>query len=153
MGTRGPKPRPTHLKVLEGVEERYINREEPMPSDEAVITPPEMSEGARIIWDELADDLADKGCLTHWDTHTFAVFCEAVATYRECRKLMGSAYIAQGAAGGVIKSPYHQIMRDCAETMAKFSSRFGLTPGDRAALKIDRDREDGPKLGAERILG
>jgi hypothetical protein len=29
---------------------------------------------------------------------------------------------------------------DCVDVMAKKSSRFGLTPGDRAALKVDARR-------------
>lgn len=151
MGTRGPKSAPTHLKVLKGTEERYINREEPSPSEDEV-TKPEMSEEAGKIWDELAPDLIDKKCLTAWDTHTFAVFCEATAAYHENRKLLGKKYTALGAAGGVIKSPHWQIMRDAAETMAKYSGRFGLTPGDRANLKIERG-DSGPSHGAERILG
>jgi P27 family predicted phage terminase small subunit len=153
MGKRGPKPAPTHLKILQGVEERYINRDEPTPSDRSVVVAPEMSGGAREVWDALAADLEDKGCLTPWDVYTFATFCEAVATYHDCRLLMGKEYTAQGAAGGVIKSPYHQIMRDCVETMAKIGGRFGLTPGDRANLRIDRGEDNGPKQGAERILG
>jgi P27 family predicted phage terminase small subunit len=157
MGARGPKPAPTHLKVLKGEQESRINREEPLPSEDELIVP-EMSDGARAIWNELAPDLMDKGCLTPWDTHTFVVFCEAQAMYYECRKLLYATkskfgkYVEAGAAGGVIKSPYHQMMRDCAETIAKFSSRFGLTPGDRANLRVGLGN-DGPVHGAERILG
>lgn len=152
MGARGPKPAPTHLKVLKGAEERYINREEPMPTEGTVVAP-EMSEGAMEIWDQLAPDLMDKGCLTPWDVHCFATFCEAVFIYRDCRKKMGKQYTDKGAAGGVIKSPYWQIMRDAVETMAKMSSRFGLTPGDRAALQVGGENNSGPASGAERILG
>lgn len=152
MGQRGPRPRPMHLKVLQGEQESRINRDEPIPSEGEVTPPDEMSEPARKIWDELADDLMDKGCLTPWDVYTFEAFCEAVATYRECRKLMGRKYTAQGAAGGVIKSPYHQIMRDCVDVMTRIGSRFGFTPGDRANLAIG-DEKDGKQLGAERILG
>ena len=153
------KPAPTALKVIRGDRESRINREEPVPSDGDVIVAPEMSVGGREVWDSLASDLADKGCLTSWDVYTFAAFCEAVAKWRECRKLLEEhvsdygKYVERGAAGGVIKSPYHQIMRDCEETMAKFSSRFGLTPADRASLKIERGQDNGPKQGAERILG
>jgi len=81
------------------------------------------------------------------------VFCEAVATYHDCRMMMGRDYTALGAAGGVIKSPYWQIMRDCSAVMAQFSSRFGMTPGDRASLKAGADDDVAPKGGAERILG
>ena len=153
MGRRGPKPAPTQLKVVRGDEERYINRDEPIPSDRDDIRPPEgTTDGALRVWNYLAPDLIDKGCLTAWDVFTFAVFCEAVNAYRENKLLMGTEYTAKGAAGGVIKSPHWQIMRDAAETMAKYSGKFGLTPGDRADLKIGGD-DSTPKGGAERILG
>lgn len=157
MGTRGPKPRPTHLKVVAGEQESRINRDEPTPQEGKVVAPGGMTGNARKVWDELAKDLIDKGCLTPWDIYTFEAFCEAVAQYRECRTLLQreteyGKYIDKGAAGGVIKSPYHQMMRDCVETMAKIGGRFGFTPGDRANLAIN-SQDNGPKYGAERIIG
>jgi P27 family predicted phage terminase small subunit len=153
MGSRGPKPAPTQLKVVRGDQESRINRDEPLPSDRGGIDPPAgTSDGALEVWYYLAPDLIDKGCLTSWDVYTFAVFCEAVNAYRENKALMGSMYTAKGAAGGVIKSPHWQIMRDAADVMAKYSSRFGLTPGDRADLRVGGD-DSMPKGGAERILG
>lgn len=153
MGARGRKPRPTHLKVLQGEQESRINRNEPLPSEDTVAVPEGISDGARKVWDELAEDLEDKGCLTPWDVYLFEAFCEAVSTYRENRDLLRKhGYTERGAAGGVIKSPYHQIMRDCLESMAKIGSRFGFTPGDRANMTIEKV-ETGPKQGAERIIG
>lgn len=151
MGSRGPKPAPLQLKVLRGEREDRINRDEPLP-DEGVAFPPAWLEGVALeVWNYYAPLLSDKGCLTQWDVDTFAVFCKAVAVYRACAEKLGTEFTAKGAAGGVIKSPYHQIMRDCDQTIAKFSSRFGLTPGDRADLAVGK--QDGPKHGAERILG
>jgi len=152
MGSRGPKPASNHLKILKGVQESRINRDEPVPGDASGIVAPDMSEGARRVWDRLAPDLIDKGCLTPWDVDTFAVFCNAVAVYHDCREKMGVQYTDRGAAGGVIKSPFWQIMRDCSDIMAKYSGKFGLTPGDRADLKVGGG-DGGPRLGAERILG
>src|SRR6516165_2968770 len=115
MGKRGPKPAPTHLKLLRGDDERYVNREEPIPSDEGEVTPPEgIRPEALEVWNELAPDMIDKSVLTAWDVHPFMVFCTAVAVYRECDAKMGHNYTDRGAAGGIIKSPYWQIMRDCA---------------------------------------
>jgi P27 family predicted phage terminase small subunit len=152
MGSRGPKSAPTHLKVLEGVKEYRINRNEPLPSEGTVKAPETLSDAAKPVWDHYAPDLIDKGCLTPWDVDTFAVYCEAVAIYRDCRIKLGNQYTDRGAAGGVIKSPYWQIMRDCAETIKKYSASFGFTPGDRADLRVDVENE-GPTGGAERILG
>lgn len=152
MGARGPKPRPTHLKVIEGERESRINRDEPMPSEGKVHKPENMSEGASAVWDDLSEDLIDKGCLKPWDVYLFEAFCEAVASFRENRDLLRqNGYTARGSHGGVIKSPHHQIMRDCQQTMAQIGSRFGFTPGDRANLEI-KDSEAGPANGAERLL-
>lgn len=85
----GRPSRPTHLKVLSGERESRINRGEPLPT-EATIVPPEMSEGARRVWDELADDLADKGCLSSWDVPLFVVLCDSIATWREVRAMINS---------------------------------------------------------------
>lgn len=156
MGARGTKSAPTHLKVLRGDRESRINREEPTPTEGQVTAPEGMTLEAREIWDELAPDLMDKGLLTPWDTYLFEAFCESTANYRECRELLHKShspfgkYVEKGAAGGIIKSPYHQMMRDHIETMAKLGSRFGLTPSDRANLRMDQ--ADGPNLGAERLL-
>lgn len=152
MGKAGFKPAPTRLKVVRGDAESRINREEPLPSDMGEVRPPDWLTGeALAVWNYYETDLKDKGCLTAWDVDTFAIFCKAVEVYRDCARQMGTTYTAQGGAGGVIKSPYHQIMRDCDQTIAKFSSRFGLTPGDRADLKVGGEKTIAS--GAERILG
>lgn len=151
MGRRGPKPRPNHLKVLAGAEERYLNRSEPVPAGPAVPAPARISDRGRVVWERLAPDLIDKKMLTTWDVDAFTVFCEAVATYHHNRELMGEEYTARGAAGGVIKSPHWQIMRDCADTIAKFGARFGMTPGDRANLRTEGG-DDKPAHGGERLL-
>jgi hypothetical protein len=47
MGTRGPTPRPNHLKILDGVDEYRINRNEPIPSEGGVFPPVELPPDAR----------------------------------------------------------------------------------------------------------
>ena len=150
MGKRGPRPTPNHLKILSGVDESRINRDEPQPSELDVRPPVELSAEAQAVWDRLAPDLVARKVLTAWDVDQFAVFCDAVAVYHECKELMGGQYIAQGAAGGKIKNPYWQVMRDCQSIMAQIGSRYGLTPGDRAQLKVGGEEDAGS--GAERLL-
>lgn len=152
MGRRGPKAAPNHLKVLKGTEERYLNREEAIPTETDIVPPEGMSQGALELWAKLSPDMIDKKVLTFWDVEMFAAFCDAVATYHECKALMGTKYMENGAAGGVIKSPYWQIMRDCLGVMKQYSGLFGLSPGDRANLVIGAE-DHTPSGGAERILG
>ncbi|MGW5519261.1 phage terminase small subunit P27 family [Nocardia africana] len=146
----GRPGKPTHLKILEGERPDRINNSEPVPDEAEIVCPSELSERARKVWDRLAPDLIAKKVLTAWDVPMFAVFCNAVATYWENNELMAGEYTARGAAGGVIKSPHWQIMRDAAGIMTSVGSRFGLTPSDRSSLKLDA--EDPKGSGAERLL-
>jgi P27 family predicted phage terminase small subunit len=143
--------KPTHLKVLEGVQESRINRDEPVPAEASLQPPVELDPAAREVWDRLAPDMIEKNVLTNWDLDQFAVFCDAVAVYRECKALMGNNYTERGAAGGVIKSPYWQIMRDCQSIMTQIGARYGLTPSDRAGLAVGGNEPD-EGAGAERLL-
>lgn len=152
MGKRGFKPKPSHLKILEGVDEYRINRDEPTPSESEDLTPPvELSVGAEEVWNRLVPDMASKRVLTPWDLDQFVVFCEAVAMFHDCRLMMGSNYVSTSDRGGQSKSAYWQIMRDCQSMMTQIGSRYGLTPGDRASLSISSD-DAGNDSGAERLL-
>jgi phage terminase small subunit len=64
----------------------------------------------------------------------FSGYCEAVATYYECREKMGTDYIVQGSVKNSVPSPYWRVMKDCIATMLKIGGRFGLTPSDRSGL-------------------
>lgn len=153
MGRRGPAGKPTALRVLDGDRESRINRDEPLPSESGGIAPTEdLSVAARRVWDRVAPDLIRKGVLTEWDVQAFTTYCQAVAHYQAAQAgLEEHGYTARGAAGGVIKSPYWQIMRDAIGVMTTIGGRFGLTPSDRAQLKVggSESRAD----GAERLLG
>ena len=143
---------PNHLKILAGEREDRINRNEPLPTESAIIPPMSLSDAGQAIWDRLAPDLIDKRCLTAWDVDLFAVFCDAAATYYECRALLGTSYAVKGSVKNTVVNPYLRIMRDCIETMARIGACFGLTPSDRAGIDVSASTET-PKYGPERILG
>ena len=54
MGKRGPTPRPTHLRALEGAPEHRLNRDEPIPGEGVIVPPVQLSADAQAIWDRLA---------------------------------------------------------------------------------------------------
>lgn len=149
--TAGRPAKPTKLKLLHGDDKKNparINRSEPLPADDVVEPTDDLSDGARAAWDRLAPDLIRKGVLTPWDAQAFTTYCQTVAHYQEAsRCLVIDGYTAQGAAGGVIKSPYWQIMRDAIGVMTTIGGRFGLTPSDRAHLSLgEGKREPGADL-------
>ncbi len=149
----GRPAKPRGLKLLDGDRPDRINRDEPTPAAAVPVVPAfDLSDEARVVWDRLAPDLIAKGVLTGWDVDAFSTYCATVATYQEAsRELAVGGMTARGAAGGVIKSPYWQIMRDAVATMVTLGGRFGLTPSDRAGLKIGGSEDRAQ--GAERLLG
>jgi len=148
----GRPRRATHLKILAGERESRINRGEPIPSEGEVSPPAQLGDAAQQVWDRLAPDLIDKGCLTGWDADLFAVFCDAVATYHQCRAVIGSNYTTKGAVKDTtVKAPLWRIMLDCVDTMARIGGKFGLTPSDRAGLDLS-EVEPRPVYGPERLL-
>lgn len=151
MGKRGPTGRPNHLKALDGTRESRINREEPQPGDDVIAPPVQLSDDAQAVWDRLAPDLIAKKVLTAWDVDMFAEFCRATAVYnRAASEVESLPLTAPGAAGGVTVQPAFRVMQAASAMMRSTGQRFGLTPGDRAALKVD----DGGRrsAGAERLL-
>jgi P27 family predicted phage terminase small subunit len=148
----GRPPKPTSLKLLHGDRADRINFTEPLPSEAAVQPPVELSPGAQAVWDRLAPDMTAKQVLTAWDLDNFAAFCDATDLYWQARKhLEVEGMTAQGAAGGVIKNPHWQIMRDAVSVMSKLGGSYGLTPADRTRLTIGGKEDEGK--GAGRLLG
>jgi P27 family predicted phage terminase small subunit len=148
MGKRGPTGRPNHLKALEGEREDRLNRDEPIPGDGRIIPPVELDEDAILVWNRLAPDLITKKVLTSWDVDQFAAFCQYAALYQRAADSAAHApFEVDGSHGGTVQNPVFRIMQMASSEMRSIGQRFGLSPGDRAGLKIDHS--SGGKSGAE----
>lgn len=152
-----PPRKPTHLKIADGSREDRINRDEPIPNSDTIDPPFELSVRAREIWDRLAPDMKAKGIFTEWDLDAFAQACDCLAMYWTFRELLEEhkdgefgPYMAKGAAGGVIKHPYWQQMRDAQAMSLAIFSRFGMTPADRSKLSVKN--EDGHVNGLDELI-
>ena len=159
----GTKPRPDHLKAVDGVEERYRNHDEPKPEptpEEQLIAPPRgLGAGPSKVWRRLAPDLVKKKMLTAWDVDMFTAFCVAVAQYDDARKQVARNGITDmGSQGQLIVSPYLRAQNMLLEQIVKLGSRFGLSPADRASISLvvavgDSTNDGTPRpQGPERLL-
>lgn len=153
MGKRGPAKTPTKLAVLRGERKDRLNFDEPLPDEDAPIVPPDtLSEQARIYWDRYAPDLMRVGVLTAWDVDSFAVCCEALARYWAATRLVnGSALLVNGTTG-LTPNPALKVQREAEQTFAQFGGRFGLSPSDRTAIKVNAAGGSGQGPNAERLL-
>jgi len=70
MGARGAKPKPTALKVLHGDRPDRINHAEPIPPENEVTAPEDLSDDARAAWDQLAPGTASPTSATSPRTPT-----------------------------------------------------------------------------------
>jgi P27 family predicted phage terminase small subunit len=154
----GRPRKPDHLKVLHGDREDRINRDAPVPHLTTIEPPIDLSDRAMTFWNRLAPDMKNQGILTDWDLDALAQACDCLAMYWEFRELLENhkndsefgPYVAKGAAGGVIKHPYFQCMRDAQAMALQIFSRFGMTPADRS--KLTTKKEDGTMTGLDELI-
>lgn len=159
MATTGRPSKPRALKVLHGDRKDRINNDEPQPSAGEVAAPDWLGDRALEVWDAYAPDLEAKRVLTSWDVEAFANWCDAVTRRRDAAEHVD-------AEGAVVDLPVFNkngeltghrrgknpwlLALDAADAQARaYGARFGLTPSDRAGLKIPNE---GDGKGAERLL-
>jgi P27 family predicted phage terminase small subunit len=153
MGSRssGRRPRSSHLKALEGAPESRLNRDEPIPSEGIIVPPVELPEDAQAVWNRLAGDLISRRVLTAWDCDAFAAYCRAVALFnRAAEQVEREGASTERPYKGQVASPAFRAMVAAEKMASSIGSRFGLTPADRATLKVDPDA--GPRSGSARLL-
>lgn len=141
MGTRGPAPKPTRLKILSGeTRPSVINYAEPIPAGGALTPPPDMREEARVIWERVVDALGSTGVLTSADRDVLRLYAEAFARYLQAEEMLNkTGPLLKGRDGAYVKNPLHQVVRDNADAVKKYARELGLTPAARVGLKGDID--------------
>ncbi|MGI5443812.1 phage terminase small subunit P27 family [Streptomyces shenzhenensis] len=159
MATTGRPSKPTTLKVLHGDRKDRINSDEPQPSAGEIVPPGWLGAEALEVWEEYAPDLEAKRVLTAWDVEAFANWCDAAARRRDAARhveeegavVESPVFNKNGDISGYRRGKNPWLMAlDAADAQARaYGARFGLTPSDRAGLKIPNE---GNGKGAERLL-
>lgn len=142
MGLRGPAPKPTNVRVLEGMRghHRPLNDQEPRPNGKA--TPPRwLSTAARKHWKRLAPTLEACGLLTAADEPAFASYCDSLANYVDATRLVAKRGQIIETAQGPAVAPWVRSQRNYLDAMTRLGQRFGLTPSDRSGIKVMRPAE------------
>jgi P27 family predicted phage terminase small subunit len=143
---RGRKPKPTHLKLLDGnAGRRPLNIDEPVPAEVISGPPGWMTAAQQKIWRD-AVEASPPGLLRSLDSSIFSIWVVARALHQEAAEKVSQygAIIKSPANGQPIQSPYLGIMNRQAQIMMKAVSEMGFSPTSRARVKIDKpaDRDD-----------
>ena len=154
MATRGRKPKPTAIKILEGNPgKRKLNDREPVLDKRAPDCPTWLTTEARKEWHRLASTMEAMGVLTEVDRAAFAAYCQAYARWKEAEeRIKETNLIFKAPSGYPQQSPYVGIAHQSMKIMKDFMAEFGLTPASRSRIIAGAGEVD-PHDDMEELLG
>ena len=134
MATRGRKPKPTNLKVLEGNPgQRPLNDNEPKPDKKAPTCPAWLEPEAKKEWRRMSKQLEQLGLLTELDRAAFAAYCQAYARWKEAEEFITKHGSMIRTPNGYLQQvPQVSIAQTNQKLMLKYCAEFGRTPSSRS---------------------
>lgn len=133
MGRRGPKPKPTALKVLNGTRKDRINAAEPKPPPGLPEPPVHLDEVALAEWARMVELLSEMGTITTADGAALALYCTHFSTWVKANhELRTVGATISTDKGGAKTSPYVAIANASARAMERLLAEFGCTPSSRS---------------------
>lgn len=141
MSTRGPRPKPTEQKILQGNPgKRALNKRQPKPAT-PVKKPRGMGKVQKRFWDEHATELERLQVLTGVDVPAMQLAAEHYAIAILAAKELQETGLTVEGKDGAKKNPVAQIFKDNALAFKSFAVEFGMTPSSRTRLKIPEGAE------------
>lgn len=142
MGRRGPKTKPTILKILAGNPgKRPLPENEPHAKPGLPRCPNGMSAEGKRVWRALGKQLADCGIVTQTDGPAFELLVAAYLEWHEAAKKVaatGPIWLEQGQ-GKIPKfaySPYWVQSQRAQKQLLAILREFGMTPSARTGVKV-----------------
>ncbi|MBY6275390.1 phage terminase small subunit P27 family [Symbiobacterium thermophilum] len=137
MGIPGRKPKPTHLKVLEGNPgKRPLPENEPKPAPIMPECPSWLDRYGKAEWKRVAPMLHRLGLLTEADGMALALYCDAYSTYRRAREALKDGLTFTTPNGYVQQKPEVSIANNAMKQIRAFCAEFGMTPSSRGRITV-----------------
>jgi P27 family predicted phage terminase small subunit len=139
---RGRKPKPTHLKILDGTVKEFP-KSEPLPIGELDLAPDWMSEEQKSSW-EYAIAHAPEGLLKKLDRSILAAWVIAEDLHRQATMEVNEHGLVTKSPvkGDPMQNPYLSIANRQAQIMMKAGSELGFTPSSRSRVSISDKQQD-----------
>lgn len=145
MGRRGPAPKPTALKVIEGTfrPDRAPVRE-PKPKVAAPAKPKGLTQRASREWDRVVPQLLAVRVLTELDLAVLVGYCESWSLYWKAKAEVGKRGITVVAGSGTrIANPAVGVMNRAYRDYVLAGRELGLTPAARSRIEALPDEAAG----------
>lgn len=138
MGARGPAPKPTAIKKLEGNPgKRKLNDNEPVPPSGRPICPDHLDDVARKEWSRLEIILTGMRVLTEADYIALGNLCQAYSIIQKAqRQLNKDGLLIVSKTGYAQQSPLLGIITAQTTIVNTLLREFGLTPSSRTRLAV-----------------
>ncbi len=157
MGRRGPPPKPTALRLLQGnPSKRPLNSREPTPKAGTPRCPEWLDEEAKACWKWLLAQLRDMGLVTQADAQAMINYCDTWSRWKRAVVFLqknGDVYTVKDEAGKVKyvqQWPQVAVARNLLSALNRYQQEFGLTPAARSRIAVG---EDQPEAGIAEFLG
>ncbi|MBO4221968.1 phage terminase small subunit P27 family [Bradyrhizobium neotropicale] len=142
---RGPRPIPTHLRVLRGnPSHRPLPTDEPKPlvPDDCPEPPDFLTGYASDEWWRIAPELHRLGLLTIVDIAPLASYCVSYERWKTAeealKRIANNDPVMHGLMikkdANAVVNPLVGIARKAAGDMVRYASEFGLTPAARSRI-------------------
>lgn len=153
MGSRGPKPKPNELKVLEGGRShRPLNLDQTFRPEVGMPDIPKwMSKEGRRAWKRLSAELLYYNLLSKVDRDAFAMLCATIGRMELLERAfagrikqleaegkgdheLAEAFLDKTPKGMPIQSGLYQVLNREQAKATSLLAEFGLTPAQRARV-------------------
>lgn len=147
----GPKPRPTHLKLVTGtLRTSRINRDEPKPTVSIPSPPAELSADALREWRRVSRLLANLGIISRIDRAILATYCQAYGRWLQVERALiestrvGSGLLVKKTSGDIQISPLIKLANRMMADVARYATELGMTPSSRSRVRANLHGEKDP---------
>lgn len=153
MAPRGPKPTPTHLKLVTGNPgRRPVNKAEAKVPVRDLTAPEHLGDDALEEWNRVAADLVKSGLVTTVDRSALAVYCAAVGRWIQAERVLAEmakkdpvseGLLIKTKAGNVVMNPLVGIRNKAKADVLRAAAELGITPSARSRVQAQApDEED-----------
>jgi P27 family predicted phage terminase small subunit len=137
---RGPKPKPTALKILHGNPgHRPLPQNEPQPTLGVPDCPEHLDAVAALEWARIVPELDRMGIMAHVYRAAIAAYCQAYSRWQAAEGIIACEGITttNPETGCVRIHPAVQIAKESMRLVKEFAVEFGLTASSITRIKAE----------------
>ncbi len=160
MGRRGPPPKPTAIRLLDGNPgKRPLNTREPRPRPGVPRSPSDLNDEGKRVWRRLVAELRRMGVVATVDADALEGYVRTYLRWKAAERFLeehGAVYPIRDEQGRIkcmAQFPQVAIARNLLLILKSYQQEFGLTPASRTRLQIPWPDERKPWDGVTNRLG